>query len=94
MSDELRGAGAADSVHMPLDQSRQIGNLSLRLVQACMESGLRWDDAVIACGVASKALAMHALRSGEGTIAECTARLQIQLAHGIAQTASVMHAWF
>ena len=78
---------------MNSDQSRHLGNLALRLIQACIESELRWDDAVIACGVASKALAMHASRSGEGTKAECMAHMHGQLTNGIEQTATVMHAW-
>lgn len=78
---------------MDKELTKKIGDLASAAVKAALASGLTWDEAVAAFGVASKALAVRASGQGDGTQADCTARAMKRFKQGVDQTAAVIQAW-
>lgn len=69
---------------------RKIGKLAADVVKLAMESGLVWDEAVAAFGIASKALAIRASTEGDGTQEECHEHASKRLAEGMKQNVDVL----
>lgn len=70
----------------------RLGTLAARAVEDALASGLSWDEAIVAFGVASKALAAKAATQGAGTLEECTAHAQGRLQFGMEHSAEVLRA--
>ena len=58
-----------------------------------LASGLSWDQAITAFGIASKAIAAQAASQGNGTLEQCTAHARQRLAFGMEQGSDVLKAW-
>lgn len=71
----------------------QLGLLAARVVEDALASGLSWDEAIVAFGIASKALAAKAATQGTGTLEQCTAHAQGRLQYGMEESADVLRAW-
>lgn len=70
----------------------RLGTLAARVVEDALASGLSWDQAIVAFGIASKAMAAKAATEGNGTLEECTAHAQGRLAFGMEHSAEVLRA--
>ena len=71
----------------------KLGALAANVVEEALASGLAWDQAIVAFGIASKAIAMKAASQGSGTPEQCTAHAQGRLQFGMEQSADVLKAW-
>lgn len=71
----------------------KLGALAARVVEQALASGLSWDQAITAFGIASKAIAVKAATQGSGTLEQCTAHAQGRLQFGMEQSADVLKAW-
>jgi hypothetical protein len=67
--------------------------LTLRQMDNALASGLTWEQAIVAFGVASKAIAAKAASQGSGTLEECAARAETRLKYGMDQSADVLRAY-
>lgn len=70
----------------------KLGELAARVVKDALASGLSWDEAIVAFGVASKAMAAKAATEGNGTLEECTAHAQGRLQFGMDHSSEVLRA--
>jgi hypothetical protein len=70
----------------------KLGELAARVVKDALASGLSWDEAIVAFGVASKAMAAKAATQGNGTLEECTAHAQGRLQFGMEHSGEVLRA--
>ena len=71
----------------------KLGALAANVVEEALASGLTWDQAIVAFGIASKAIAMKAASQGIGTPERCAAHAQGRLQFGMEQSADVLKAW-
>ena len=71
----------------------KLGALAARVVEDALASGLAWDQAIVAFGIASKAIAAKAASQGIGTPEQCVAHAQGRLQFGMEQSADVLKAW-
>lgn len=71
----------------------KLGALAAHVVEEALASGLSWDQAITAFGIASKAIAAQAASQGNGTLEQCTAHAQARLAFGMEQGSDVLKAW-
>lgn len=71
----------------------KLGALAANVVEEALASGLAWDQAIVAFGIASKAIAMKAASQGIGTPEQCAAYAQGRLQFGMEQSADVLKAW-
>jgi len=71
----------------------KLGALAANVVEEALASGLAWDQAIVAFGIASKAIAMKAATQGVGTPEQCAAHAQGRLQFGMEQSADVLKAW-
>jgi len=71
----------------------RLGALAAHVVDHALASGLTWDQAIVAFGVASKAMAAKAASQGNGTPAECAAKAEQRLKYGMDQSADVLRAY-
>jgi hypothetical protein len=69
--------------------SAKIGVIAGNLVQEVMASGLTWDDAVAALGLAAKATAQAAASAGHAPAAECIALARRRFEDAFAQDVRV-----
>ncbi|WP_157634146.1 hypothetical protein [Burkholderia ubonensis] len=70
----------------------KIGLFVDQLVQQAMHSGLTWDEAVAAFGLAAKATAAVAAQSGDGTAENCEAHARKRFEESFAQNLRVVLA--
>lgn len=70
----------------------RLGTLAARVVEEALASGMTWDQAIVAFGIASKALAAKAATQGNGTPEECAAHAQERLQFGMEHSAEVLRA--
>jgi len=70
----------------------KIGLFVNLLVQEAMASGLTWDEAVAAFGLASKATAVIASKSGDGIAKDCVAHSRKRFEEAFAQPVQVIVA--
>jgi hypothetical protein len=71
----------------------KLGALAAHVVEHALASGLTWEQAIVAFGVASKAIAAKAASQGSGTLEECAARAEKRLKYGMDQSADVLRAY-
>jgi hypothetical protein len=71
----------------------KLGALAAHAVEEALASGLSWDQAITAFGIASKAIAAQAASQGNGTLEQCTLHAQERLKFGMEQSADVLKAW-
>ena len=71
----------------------RIGALVAQVVQKALASGLTWDEAIIAFGIASKAIAVRASTQGIGTPEACVAHAQGRLQYGMEHSADLLKAY-
>lgn len=78
-----------------MDRERldRVGALTAHVVEHALASGLTWDEAFLAFGVAARALAARASDAGVGPFDACAARAERQLKSGMDQGAVVLRAW-
>ncbi|WP_298150634.1 hypothetical protein [Flavobacterium sp.] len=62
----------------------------METINLAMDSGLCWDEAVAALGVASKALALKASAEGDGTQVDCVAHASKRFSDGMKQDVDVL----
>lgn len=72
---------------------RQARALAAHVVEEALASGLTWDQAITAFGIASKAIAAQAASQGNGTLEQCTLHAQERLRFGMEQSSDVLKAW-
>ncbi|WP_157131266.1 hypothetical protein [Burkholderia pseudomallei] len=70
----------------------KIGLFVDRLVQQAMNSGLTWDEAVAAFGLAAKATAAVAAQAGDGSAENCEAHARKRFEESFAQNVTVVLA--
>ena len=71
----------------------KLGALAAQVVEEALASGLNWDEAITAFGVASQAIAMKAASQGVGTPEQCAAHARSRLQLGMEQGPDVLKAW-
>ena len=71
----------------------KIGALAAHVVEHALASGLRWDEAILAFGVAAKAIAARAADEGAGTVEQCAGLAERRLKSGMTQSADVLRAF-
>ncbi|SEI14582.1 hypothetical protein [Paraburkholderia hospita] len=68
----------------------KIGFVAGMLVRQAMNSGLAWDEAVAAFGLAAKAAAQAAASAGDGSAAECVDQARMRFEEAFAQDVRVV----
>ena len=78
-----------------MDRERldRLGTLTAHVVEHALGSGLTWDEAILAFGIAARALAARASDEGAGPFDACAVRAERQLKAGMNQSADVLRAW-
>jgi hypothetical protein len=71
----------------------RLGALTAHVVEHALASGLAWDEAILAFGIAAKAMAAKAADQGLGTQEQCAAQAERRLKSGMTQSADVLRAW-
>jgi hypothetical protein len=79
--------------NMDGERVERLGALAAHVVEHALASGLSWDEAILAFGVAAKALAAKASDQGVGGIDQCAALAERRLKAGMDQSADVLRAW-
>ena len=80
-------------VDMDGERVERLGALTAHVVEQALASGLSWDEAVLAFGIAAKAIAARAADQGSGSIEQCAALAERRLKSGMEQSADVLRAW-
>jgi hypothetical protein len=78
-----------------MDKARveRLGALAAHVVEHALASGLNWDEAILAFGIAAKAIAARASDQGSGSVEQCAALAERRLKSGMEQSAEVLRAW-
>jgi hypothetical protein len=78
-----------------MDKARveRLGALAAHVVEHALASGLSWDEAILAFGVAARAIAARASDQGAGSIEQCAALAERRLKAGMDQSADVLRAF-
>ena len=71
----------------------RLGALAAHVVENALASGLSWDEAILAFGIAAKAIAAKASDQGGGSPQQCAALAERRLKSGMEQSADVLRAW-
>lgn len=71
----------------------KLGGLSARIVEDALASGLAWDQAIVALGIAAKAMAAKAATQGGATPAEFTLHAEQRLKEGMDRSSAVLQAY-
>ena len=71
----------------------KLGVLAAKAVEDALASGLTWDQAVMAFGVASKAIAVKAASQANGAPAEFAAHAEKRLKYGMDHSAEVLRSF-
>lgn len=77
---------------MSKELKQNIGNLARQIIETAMASGLTWDEAIAAMGVASKALAITATSNGDGPAGDCQVHAQKRFTEGFSQEVQIVFA--
>jgi hypothetical protein len=75
------------------ERVERLGALAAHVVEEALASGLPWDEAILAFGVAARAIAAKAAEQGAGSIQQCTTQAERRLKTGMDQGADVLRAW-
>jgi hypothetical protein len=78
-----------------MDNARvdKLGALAAHVVEHALASGLSWDEAILAFGIAAKAMAAKAATQGVGTVEQCAVQAERRLKSGMDQSADVLRAY-
>lgn len=78
-----------------MDNSRvdRLGALAAHVVEHALASGLSWEEAIVAFGIAAKAIAAQAAVQGTGTMEACVAHAANRLQFGMDQGPDVLKAY-
>jgi sorbitol-specific phosphotransferase system component IIBC len=78
-----------------MDEARvdKLGTLAAHVVEQALVSGLTWEEALLAFGIAAKAMASKAASQGVGTLEQCTVQAERRLKSGMDQSADVLRAY-
>jgi hypothetical protein len=79
--------------NMDRDRVERLGALAAHVVEHALASGLTWDEAILAFGIAAKAIAAKAADQGIGTPDQCFTQAERRLKSGMDQSADVLRAW-
>ena len=71
----------------------KLGVLAAKAVEDALASGLTWDQAIMAFGVASKAIAAKAASQGGGTPDQYAAHAEKRLKYGMDHSAEVLRSF-
>jgi hypothetical protein len=71
----------------------KVGALAAHVVEHALASGLSWDQAVMAFGVAGKAIAAKAAEQANGNPAEYAAHAEKRLKYGMDHSSEVLRAF-
>jgi len=71
----------------------KVGALAAHVVEHALASGLTWDQAIMAFGVAGKAIAAKAAEQGNGNPAEYAAHAEKRLKYGMDHSSEVLRAF-
>lgn len=71
----------------------KVGALAAHVVEHALASGLSWDQAVLAFGVAARAIAAKAADQGNGSMEQCAALAERRLKTGMDRGDEVLRAW-
>lgn len=72
-----------------MNMAEKCGRLADKVFVEMANSGLTWDEAVAALGIAAKATSKNAAMSGDGTPEDCLAHAKKRFEEGLAQNVSV-----
>ena len=73
-----------------MTKALKIGTTAAAAITLAMDSGLTWDEAVAALGVACKALAKKASNRGDGSEADCESHALKRFNQGFEQDVDVL----
>lgn len=79
--------------NMDGERVERLGALAAHVVEHALASGLSWDEAILAFGIAAKAIAARASDQGGGSLEQCAALAERRLKSGMDQSADVLRAW-
>jgi hypothetical protein len=79
--------------NMGRERIDRLGALTAHVVEHALASGLAWDEAILAFGIAAQAMAAKAADQGAGTREQCAAQAERRLKSGMTQSADVLRAW-
>ncbi|MGJ7917030.1 hypothetical protein ACI48D_16340 [Massilia sp. LXY-6] len=79
--------------NMDAERVERLGALAAHVVEHALASGLSWDEAILAFGIAAKAIAAKASDQGGGSPQQCAALAERRLKSGMEQSADVLRAW-
>lgn len=71
----------------------KLGMLTAHIVEQALASGLTLDEAIVAFGIAAKAMAARAANGGVGTVEQCTTLAERRLKSGMDHSAEVLRAF-
>jgi hypothetical protein len=71
----------------------RLGALAAHVVEQALASGLDWEEAILAFGIAARAMAAKAASQGVGTAEQCAAQAERRLKSGMDQSADVLRAY-
>ena len=71
----------------------KLGTLSARVVENALASGLTWDQAIVAFGIAARAMAAKAAAQGGATPEEYARHAEKRLKEGMDRSADVLKAY-
>jgi hypothetical protein len=71
----------------------KLGTLAARVVEDSLASGLTWDQAVVALGVAARAMSAKAASQGGATPDQYTLHAEKRLKEGMDRSAAVLKAY-
>jgi hypothetical protein len=71
----------------------KLGTLSARVVEDALASGLSWDQAIVALGIAAKAMSAKAASQGGATPAEYALHAEKRLKEGMDRSVAVLKAY-
>ena len=71
----------------------RLGALAAHVVEHALASGLTWEQAIMAFGVASKAIAVKAANQANGSPEQFAALAEKRLKYGMDQSADVLRAY-
>lgn len=71
----------------------KLGSLSARVVEDALASGLTWDQAILALGVAARAISANAASQGGATPDDYALRAEKRLKEGMDRGAGILKAY-
>lgn len=71
----------------------KLGTLAARAVEDALASGLTWDQAVVALGIAAKAISARAASQGGAAPADYAQHAEQRLKEGMDRSAAVLKAY-